>query len=99
MFGRDIKRKLKKELEAAYPYQIDTRTTKGCLTSNGIFIVSKIPMKYVDHVIYEKGAHEDAWAAKGCTLVEVKKEGHKLQIAGTHLQSGSSKDAEKHCGL
>jgi len=99
VFDRDIKRKLKKELKAAYPYQVDTRMAKGRLTSNGIFIVSRIPMKYIDHVIYEKGAHEDAWAAKGCTLVEVEKEGHKFQIAGTHLQSGSSKDAEKHRGL
>jgi endonuclease/exonuclease/phosphatase family metal-dependent hydrolase len=99
VFDRDIKRKLKKELKAAYPYQVDTRTTKGRLTSNGIFIVSRLPMKYVDHVIYEKGAHEDAWAAKGCTLVEVEKEGHKFQIAGTHLQSGGSEAAEMHRGL
>jgi len=99
VFDRDIKRQLKKELKEAYPYQVDTRRTKGRLTSNGIFIVSRIPMKYVDHVIYEKGAHEDAWAAKGCTLVEVEKEGHKFQIAGTHLQSGSSEAAEKHRGL
>lgn len=99
VFDRDIKRKLKKELKEAYPYQVDTRTTKGRLTSNGIFIVSRIPMKYVDHVIYEKGAHEDAWAAKGCTLVEVEKEGQKFQIAGTHLQSGSSDAAKMHRGL
>lgn len=56
-------------------------------------------MKYVDHVIYEKGAHEDAWAAKGCTLVEVEKEGYTFQIAGTHLQSGGSKEAEKYRAL
>lgn len=99
VFDKDIKRKLKKELKAAYPYQIDTRITKGRLTSNGIFIVSRIPMKYVDHVIYEKGAHEDAWAAKGCTLVELEKEGKKFQIAGTHLQSGSSEAAQKYRGL
>lgn len=99
VFDRDIKRKLKKELKAAYPYQVDTKIVKGRLTSNGIFIVSRIPMKYVDHVIYEKGAHEDAWAAKGCTLVEVEKEGYTFQIAGTHLQSGGSKEAEKYRAL
>lgn len=99
VFDRDIKRKLKKALKEAYPYQVDTRMAKGRLTSNGIFIVSRISMKYVDHVIYEKGAHEDAWAAKGCTLVEVEKDGHKFQIAGTHLQSGSSEAAEKHRAL
>lgn len=99
VFDVDIKRKLKKGLKEAYPYQVDTRTTKGRLTSNGIFIVSRLPMKYVDHVIYEKGAHEDAWAAKGCTLVEVEKEGMQFQVAGTHLQSGSSDAAEKYRAL
>lgn len=99
VFDLDIKRKLKKGLKEAYPYQVDTRTAKGRLTSNGIFIVSKLPMKYVDHVIYEKGAHEDAWAAKGCTLVEVEKDGMLFQVAGTHLQSGSSDAAEKYRAL
>ncbi|WP_052599855.1 endonuclease/exonuclease/phosphatase family protein [Aureispira sp. CCB-QB1] len=99
VFDRDIKRKLKKGLKEMYPYQVDTRIEKGRLTSNGIFIVSKIPMKYIDHVIYAKGAHEDAWAAKGCTLVEVEKEGFLFQIAGTHLQSGGSTAAEKFRAL
>lgn len=99
VFDVDIKRKLKKHLKEHYPYQVDTRTKSGRLTSNGIFIVSRIPMKYVDHVIYQKGAHEDGWAAKGCTLVEVEKEGQKFQIAGTHLQSGNSEAAIMHRDL
>ena len=99
VFDLNIKRQLKKDLKAAYPYQVNTKTKCGRLTSNGIFIVSRIPMKYVDHLIYKKGAHEDGWAAKGCTLVEVEKEGIRFQIAGTHLQSGRSKAAVKHRDL
>ena len=96
VFDVNIKRKLKKTLAKAYPYQIDTRIEKGRLTSNGIFIVGRIPLRYIDHVIYKKGPHEDAWAAKGCTLVEAEKNGIKFQIAGTHLQAGRSEAAIRH---
>lgn len=96
VFDRDIKRKLKRELKEQYPYQVDTKIAKGCLTSNGILIVSRIPMKYIDHVIYAKGVHEDGWAAKGCTLVKAEKEGQEFYVAGTHLQSGNSSQAVAH---
>ncbi len=99
VFDLDIKRKLKKRLKDNYPYQINTKTQCGRLTSNGIFIISRHPVKYVDHVIYDKGAHEDGWAAKGCTLVEVEKEGLRFQVAGTHLQSGDSDAAVHHRDL
>jgi len=56
-------------------------------------IVSRIPMKYVDHIIYKKGVHSDAWAAKGCTLVELEKDGVAFQVAGTHLQAEDSEAA------
>lgn len=96
VFDKNIQRKLKAGLRKKYPYQVDPEIAKGRLTSNGILIVSRLPMFYIDHVIYPKGAHEDAWAAKGCTLVEVEKEGAIFQIAGTHLQSGNSAAAKKH---
>ena len=99
VFDLDIKRKLKKHLKNIYPYQVNTKTKAGRMTSNGILIVSRFPMKYIDHVIYEKGAHSDGMAAKGCTLVEVDKEGLKFHIAGTHLQSGGSQAAIMHRDL
>lgn len=96
VFDVNIKRKLAKALKETYPHQVNTKITKGRITSNGILIVSKLPMRYIDHVIYQKGVHEDGWAAKGCTLVEVVKNNKKIQIAGTHLQAGSSEEAQKH---
>lgn len=96
VFDLDIKRKLKKQLQEVYPYQVDTKKLPSRPTSNGIFIVSRFPMKDVDHIIYAKGAHSDGWASKGCTLVEVEKDGIKVQIAGTHLQAGGSDAAIAH---
>lgn len=46
--------------------------------------------------IFPKGAHSDAWAAKGCTLVALKKEGISFQLAGTHLQAENSETAIRH---
>ena len=96
VFDIHIKKRLLKALKETYPNQVKTRRTKGRITSNGIVIVSKLPMKYIDHVIYQKGVHADAWASKGCTLVEVDNKGIKIQIAGTHLQAGSSEEAKEH---
>lgn len=96
VFDIELKRKLKRELIKIYPYQVNTKTKFGRLTSNGVLIVSKVPIKYIDHVIYKKGVTEDGLASKGCTLVEAEKDGIIFQIAGTHLQSGNSKEAIKH---
>ena len=90
VFDLNIKRCLQKKLKAVYPYQQNTFIEAGRLTSNGILIVSRYPIQYIDHVIYAKGVHEDAWAAKGCTLVALEKEGKRVHIAGTHLQAGNS---------
>ena len=96
VFDLDITRKLKKELKDVYPYHVDTKKLPSRLTSNGIFIVSRLPMKDVHHIIYAKGAHEDGWSSEGCTLVEVEKDGKRFQIAGTHLQAGGSDAAIAH---
>jgi len=96
VFDRNIKKKLKRDLKETYPYQVDTRRAKGRMTSNGILIVSRLPMHYVDHVIYEKGVTADAYASKGCTLVEVQKDSITFQLAGTHLQAGGSEKARQH---
>jgi len=96
VFDRELRRKLVRKLQKVYPYQIKTKTKFGRLTSNGVLIVSKVPLRYLDHVIYKKGVTADAMAAKGCTLIEAEKNGVIFQIAGTHLQAGNSDEAIKH---
>ncbi len=93
VFDGEIKRMLRKQLRDEYPYQVNTRTKALRFASNGILIVSRIPLKYVDHVIYTRGVHSDAMAAKGCTLIEAEKKGRRFQVAGTHLQAGGSEQA------
>jgi len=91
VFDKKIKKKLKKELSNLYPYQVDPLRKRWSCINNGILIISRVPMKYVDHVFFEKGAHTDKLASKGCTLVEIIIDNIKIQIAGTHLQAGESR--------
>lgn len=88
VFDVQMKRRLLRRLKKSYPYQVSTRKNGGFITSNGVVVLSRLPMKYVDHCIYKKGISSDKMAAKGCTLVEIEKNGKRIQLANTHLQSG-----------
>lgn len=95
VFDRGIRRKLKRLLLSEYPYHVEPVREKGRLINSGVLIVSKLPLKYLDHDVYDKGTGADKWASKACTLVEVRKSNHRIQLAGTHLQSG--RDQEDRC--
>ena len=94
VFDRQQKRRLLRRLKKSYPYQVSTHTRRGAITSNGLVVLSRLPMRYVGHCIYKKGISSDKMAAKGCTLVEIDKNGKHIHIANTHLQSGGSEDCQ-----
>ena len=50
-------------------------------------ILSKHPMKYIDHIIYEAAQGYDAATNKGCVIVEIDINNKKWLVAGTHLQA------------
>ncbi len=86
---------LKEGLKESYPHQVSVdskRGVTGCV--GGILFVSRIPLKYVDHIVYKNVSGVDAMAEKGCVLVEGERDGVRFQIAGTHLQAGDDKVRE-----
>jgi endonuclease/exonuclease/phosphatase family metal-dependent hydrolase len=87
VFDLEQKRRLRRKLKKLYPYQVKP-INKGRMTSNGIMLVSKYPMKKLGHVVYAKGSGSDGMAAKGCVLAEINVNGKIFQLAGTHLQAG-----------
>jgi phospholipase C len=95
VLDKTMRRRLRRALKKSYPYQVSTKIKAGYLFSNGVLIVSRLPMKYLGHTIYKKGITADALAAKGCTLVEVQLKDKKIHIAGTHMQSGNSTAAQQ----
>lgn len=93
VFDRNITCQLKKELKTMFPYQIDPKKEKGRLTSSGLLILSKRPIREVGYVTYSDAMNEDKWAAKGCVMVTL--DSIPVFIANTHLQAGGgAKGAE-----
>ena len=99
VFDKPLSKQLQVALLEYYPYQVQPLKKAGRLTSSGILIVSKWPIQKVGAVVYPKGAHEDAWAAKGCTVVKLQQGANALYIAGTHLQAGGSTAAKTQRGI
>lgn len=95
VFDAPLSKKLQKALKKKYPYQCKPLKQFGRMTSSGVLIVSRYSLTAVDGKVYKGGVKADAWAAKGCTLVRLDKEGKSIYIAGTHLQSGGSSKAQK----
>jgi endonuclease/exonuclease/phosphatase family metal-dependent hydrolase len=89
VFDVQLRRKLRHKLRKAYPYQVKPKG-KFLRYSSGILILSRLPMKALGHVTFPPGITADKMAAKGCMLVEVNKNGKKIQLGGTHLQAGGS---------
>ena len=84
-----ITESLKQGIKERYPYIVAPESKMRIAgASGGILFASKIPLRYITHVVYKNVAGIDALAEKGCTLVEGEKDGVRFQIAGTHLQAG-----------
>ncbi|HOX38221.1 MAG TPA: endonuclease/exonuclease/phosphatase family protein [Candidatus Brocadiia bacterium] len=88
--------KIKEGLKASYPYIIAPVPEKGVAgASGGNLIASRIPMKYVAHIVFENVAGVDRIATKGCVIAEGEKDGVIFQIVGTHLQAGHQEEKDK----
>jgi endonuclease/exonuclease/phosphatase family metal-dependent hydrolase len=84
-----ITAKLKAGLQSRYPCIVAVDAKNGAAAcSGGILFASRLPLKYVDHIVYEHLTGVDRLAEKGCVLVAGEVDGVRFQIAGTHLQAG-----------
>ncbi|MCO5230601.1 MAG: sphingomyelin phosphodiesterase [Chitinophagales bacterium] len=84
-----------RQLKDLYPYKegpsfADNFSIK---TSNGVWILSKYPMKEVAKTKFKRvSGFDNKMANKGALMVEVNKNGQPFQIIGTHLNSGGTLD-------
>ncbi len=96
VIDKKITERLKEGLKEKYPYLVSVDSKRGIAAcSGGILFAGKIPLKYVDHIVYKNLTGVDALAEKGCVLVEAEKDGLRFQIAGTHLQAGDDEARDK----
>jgi endonuclease/exonuclease/phosphatase family metal-dependent hydrolase len=95
VFDNNMRRRLCRKLKKIFPYRVRPRHKLGRLTNSGILVLSRLKMRYLDHVTYKQKKSHDGTASKGCVLVEVEKNGKKVHIAGTHLQAGHNDTYQK----
>ena len=88
--------KLHRELKSSYPYlQKPIKKGKGIRLSNGIMILSKHNIKYIDNIRFSKVNGLEKMAQKSCVIVSVEIKNKNLLVAGTHLNSASQKERNK----
>ncbi len=96
VIDRKMTEEFKAGLKERYPHVVSVdskRGLSGCI--GGILFVSKIPLKYVAHIVFKNISGSDALAEKGCVLVEAEHDGFRFQIAATHLQAGNDAVRDK----
>jgi len=88
--------KLKKDLKSSYPYlQKPIKKGRGIRISNGILILSKYNIKYIDNIPFSKVKGLEKMAQKSCVIISVEINNKSLLIAGTHLNSASQNERNK----
>jgi endonuclease/exonuclease/phosphatase family metal-dependent hydrolase len=91
-----ITAQLKEGLRSTYPHIVSVDAQQGVSgCSGGILFAGRVPIKYVDHIVFKHITGVDKLAEKGCVLVEGQRDGVRFQVAGTHLQAGDDETRDK----
>ena len=94
-FDREALEKLEEKLKEAYPFMVYPRyASRWRALSNGVWFISRVPIRYVDHVTYPQLHGVNWWTSKGCCLIEGVKDGLRFQMAGTHFPTGKQSDKD-----
>jgi endonuclease/exonuclease/phosphatase family metal-dependent hydrolase len=88
VFDIGIRGRLRLALLTKYPFQVGVQNKKWTWRqSNGVWIVSRVPIKHLKHIFFKSSYGTDGLANKGAVMIEGNKKGKKFQIVATHLQS------------
>lgn len=87
-------RMIRKQLEKVYPYNqgFQNRKVITYKRAGGVLMFSKYPLKELESIKYSWLEGIDKIAAKGALLVEVEHPVKKVQILGTHMEAGGSRE-------
>jgi endonuclease/exonuclease/phosphatase family metal-dependent hydrolase len=85
---------LKKKLKSSYPYTLGPVNGKrpNIRLSGGVMMFSKVPIKDISETRFTDCKGADCWARKGALLAQFEWHGKTMQIMGTHMQAGGSKE-------
>ncbi len=87
-------RMIRKQLQSMYPYNqgFQNRKVITYKRAGGVLMFSKYPLKEVESIKYTWLEGIDKLAAKGALLVELEHPVKKIQILGTHMEAGGSRE-------
>jgi endonuclease/exonuclease/phosphatase family metal-dependent hydrolase len=95
-FMKSLRTSVKRTLKETHPhtYYLHSPSFPYPVFGSGLFVVSRFPVKIIDHIYYHSCTSADCFAAKGSALVEITLPGgEKVQVANTHLQAVESAGA------
>lgn len=88
-FMKKTRRLLEQKLSPIYPHHTGKPQGGGLFKINcGVWILSRLPLEEVNFIPYKDCEGSDCFGKKGAYLFAVNKNGHRIYIAGTHVQSG-----------
>lgn len=92
-FTNGFRNHVKREMKATHPhtYYLKLPSFPYPIFGSGLFVLSKFPLKLIDHIYFRNCTSADCLASKGSAMMEITLPGgQKIQVANTHLQAISS---------
>lgn len=89
---------IRRRIKAVYPFCMGTKNRKAISykRAGGIIMFSKYPMKELESIKYSQcKGYIDCSASKGAMIVEVNHPAGKIQVLGTHIQAGGTKEIKE----
>jgi sphingomyelin phosphodiesterase len=94
-FDKLAKRIIRKGLQSKYPYEYGPGKRGIIRQNSGVWILSKYPIVNKFMAEYKACKYEDCLAKKSALFAEIEKNGKRVQIIGTHVQSREGKKFDK----
>lgn len=95
-FTNSFRNTVRRAMKATHPYTyyLKLPSFPYPIFGSGLFVVSKFPLKLIDHVYFRNCTSADCLASKGAAMMELTMpDGQKVQMVNTHLQAIESAGA------
>jgi len=92
-FQKKARNLIWEKIKDQYPYETGVPKSGFLKVHSGVWIVSRYPIVRQESIVYKQKKGSDRFAKKGATFIEIDMNGQKIQVIGTHVQSGAQHQA------
>lgn len=92
-FTQGLRSGVRKKLKATHPhtFYLKNRRFPTAVFGSGLYVLSRYPVKLLDHVYFSNCRSADCFAHKGAVLMEIiLPQGQKVHVVNTHMQATDS---------